>query len=240
MMIDETSGSMEERLTMLEAKVRKAQEDLREFEAWRRRSIRSFLVGVACVAGLTVIVAQTPATRGKADSSATPMTVRAPFQVDDTSGHKIFDITQRPNGSGVARFYSTIGQTIVAIGANDDSTGGFVTVADPLQHFEAEAGATSKAGAFFAIFPEQNAPIAVMGTLGATSVPDIELHNKKGVAAQLMVSDQTGKLLLTDAELNARVLAGTEKNGDGTVKVSGPKGECYPAFVGLPCMIVAH
>ncbi|HXW51175.1 MAG TPA: hypothetical protein VEJ41_04230, partial [Candidatus Acidoferrales bacterium] len=65
----------------------------------------------------------------------------------------------------------------------------------------------------------------------------LQLNNAQGAAAQLLVSNDSGKLILADAATSIRVEAGTETNGYGSVKVSGPTGKCIPA---IPCMLVGH
>jgi hypothetical protein len=66
------------------------------------------------------------------------------------------------------------------------------------------------------------------------------VDNAKGNLVKLGETGGNGSLMLADAQSTSRVEAGTEKNGDGAVKVYGPTGKCGVALAGIPCMIVAR
>jgi hypothetical protein len=64
--------------------------------------------------------------------------------------------------------------------------------------------------------------------------------NQRGPIVVLGEKNGNGYLMLGDAQQTMRLEAGTEKNGDGAVKVSGPTGKCGVALAGISCMIVAR
>jgi hypothetical protein len=234
-MTEQQRLTLEERLAIVEAELKQAKD-------WRRRVARVFYLAVGCTAALFVVVSRTVPAIGGGPMARTiqpDMTVNAPFTVV-SHGVKIFDVTEG-NGGGVAHFYTLTGRPVVGIGAAPaDEVGGYVSVYDPNVQFAAQLSSTLANGAGFTLHQGLSKLVLELGKNVHTKGPFLVLNNEKGPAVQLLVSDDTGKLILTDAALDNRVVAGTETNGDGTVQVSGPKQRCYPGFVGLPCMLVAH
>jgi hypothetical protein len=243
-MTDDAPDILEERLTKLEADLGLANVRLREFEAWRRRSVRGFLFGVATIVGLATIVSRPIAANGNLPifKGQAPLTVEAPFMVVDSSGHPIARIKDNGNG-GMLTFYSTSGQDMVEIGTTKAGDTGVVDVAAPDEKHNAVMEANNALGAWVGVTNEALTPVGALGVgaiNGTTTEPAIFLQNQKGPAVALRVVNDTGELQLNNAAGDIRVEAGTEKNDDGAVKVTGPRGQCLPQIAGIACMITAR
>jgi hypothetical protein len=220
-MTEQQRPTLEERLAIVEA-------ELKQAKGWRRRATGfSFLI-TGGLAVILLIISQTV----PASSGAT--TFRAPFTVVGSSGKRIFTIVD--DGGAKVTTYSDSG--ILTGALYNAGLGGALEVLDLKHQAMAFVGGY---GPELSLYKPLEKPIASLGAGNTSSVSSIlQLYNAKGVAVQLMVSNQTGKLLLTDAADDVRVLAGTEENGDGTVEVSGKTGKCNTAFIGLPCQILGH
>ncbi|HXW50764.1 MAG TPA: hypothetical protein VEJ41_02135 [Candidatus Acidoferrales bacterium] len=237
---------LEERLTKLEEELRLANERVREFEGWRRRAMRVFLLGLASVIGLAVAVSQTIAAKGNLPilKGEPPLTVEAPFIVVDSSGHPLARIFDEHGNGGKLNLYSTSGQDIAELGISTTGSAGVSDVAAPDKKHEAMMVADNELGSWHGVSNGvTGVPIAALGEgaiNGSTTEPAIFLNNKKGAAVVLEVEKDTGKLQLTNAAGEIRVEAGTELNDDGAVKVSGPRGQCLPQVGGIACMLTAR
>ena len=242
-MSDAMRDSLAERVTSLEAQLRRAQECIDSFEASRQRLARGFAIAIASVLGVAIAVSQTVAVKGGPTATATyqSMTVEAPLRVVDSSGHRIFSVFDNNGQGGAATFYTTAGKDVAEIGVSKQGGGG-VGVNDPDLKQEAEMWGQN-AGAWFDVKKDGNlAAVFGVGVLtGNEKTAALALTSATGSAlAQLQVVNGNGNLQLMDSKEDIRVEAGTEENGDGAVKVSGPEGKCYPGLAGLPCIIIAH
>ena len=241
-MIDEPRAVSEERITNLEAQLSEALERMNSFEAWRRRSTRGWLIGIAVLLVVAVVVSQTVTARAS-HSGSSPLTVEAPFTVVDTSGRTIAEIDVNGNRyGGVATFYNTFGEPLAQIGISKDHSGQ-VSVTDADTHHVAMLKA-NVTGAMVAVTNGSDiAGLLGVGKLTGLSdetAPSLLLENSGKVTAALQVLKGRGNLQLIDSSGNIRVEAGTEDDGNGAVRVSGVSGKCYAGPAILPCMIVGH
>ena len=238
-MSDATRGSLEERVTSLEAQLCKAQERIASFEASRQRSIRGWLAGMASVFGLAFVVAQAVTANGLTNPQS--LTVEAPFVVVDSLGHRIFVIKNNNGEGGVAQALTTSGKNVAALGVTKQG-GGAVGVYDPGDKYAAEMFGQSS-GAFLDIKKDGNfAALFGLGVLtGNDNAASLALTTATGSPlAILQIEKGNGNLQLMDSKENIRVEAGTDEAGDGEVHVSGPEGKCYPGIAGVPCILLGH
>jgi hypothetical protein len=82
--------------------------------------------------------------------------------------------------------------------------------------------------------------MAISLGLSPSGQPALTLVEGGAFVANLGTRAGNGFLQLADKGSVIRVEAGTEKNGDGAVKVYGPMGKCGVALAGISCMIVAR
>jgi hypothetical protein len=231
-MADADAETLKHRLTILEAELQQAKERVRAFEDWRKGLGRTCTIVASGIAAFLFLLIQiVPA------SGSGPSTVKAPFTIVSASGKKLVQITDG-RGGAVVSFYNNSGASVGAIGSNDDGDGGVVMSSGDQK--QAVGLQTSANGPALHIRVEPTTIVA----LGEGGIPGVSvgltLNSQKGAAAQLLVSNQKGKLNLADADANIRVEAGIEENDNGAVEVAGPTGKCPGSLVGVPCMIVGH
>jgi hypothetical protein len=230
-MANQQESDWEARLGRLEVELCRSKERLRLLEECRRRVIRACFVVTGGAAALLVLIGQTVPALGNG-----PSTVTAPFTVMSSSGKPLFKVFDNGVGAQVS-LQKDNGTSMMELGPIRSGEGATITVYSANRKLWSNFYASDSRGPGIGLYREG----VLLATLAMSADgPFFQLNNQKGPAVLLLVSKETGKLELTDKDLNLRVLAGTEINGDGTVKVSGPTQRCYPGFVGLPCMLVAH
>ncbi|HKV46017.1 MAG TPA: hypothetical protein VJT32_15305 [bacterium] len=92
--------TLEQRLALVEGELRKANERIRAFEDWRRRTARVCVLmfgGVTTLLLVFGLVVPTPGQRNVA-------TVRAPFVVSGATGNPLFGVDEAGGSAGVAIF----------------------------------------------------------------------------------------------------------------------------------------
>jgi len=234
-MSDEGRAILEERLTRIEAELHIANQRVRELEGWRRRATSVFVLGIAVVAGLGVVVSQTGTARG-GTSHLSSLTVEAPFLVEDASGRTLVRIGEDPtSGGGAAFFLDKSGFDAVQLGV-PAAGGGELWVQAPGDKHSVVVTADNEDSSVS--LNNSGEPVA---ELDAKAELLLGSSGKKHIAvAELSVLDGDGNLELDNAAGDTRVEAGTSKNDDGLVRVTGPRGRCLPGVGGIACMLTAR
>jgi hypothetical protein len=170
---------------------------------------------------------------------AAPATFTAPFTITGPGNSKmVVDVNSKGTGL-MTTYYNRGGGAVLIEGVSADPGAGLLTVQDPDVTTAAILGITTdgQPDLKFVSGTKTRADIGWGKTSGGMG---ISIWNDKGLIVDMGERTGNGYLMLADAQLVSRVEAGTEKSGDGAVRVYGPTGKCGVALAGISCMIVAR
>jgi hypothetical protein len=167
---------------------------------------------------------------------AAQQTFTAPFTVKGPNSGRVV-IENNSTGTGlIMRFYNASGGLVLSKGATAEAGAGYVIATNPdgVNRVTLGVSPTRDPGIHFA----SQKYVAFVGSQGGHMF--FAVDSEKGNLVKLGENGGNGYLILSDAQSTSRVEAGTQKNGNGAVKVYGPTGKCGVALAGIPCMIVAR
>lgn len=233
-MADMSPITLEQRLSHMEAELRKANERVRALSEWRRTTAR---VHVLTAAGVSLLLLNVVGAAGVGATQSN--TIAAPFTVTGPNSSRMV-VDKNNKGTGLTlSFYNAGGGLGLIEGISTDTGAGAINVQSP-DGSQAAALGLDGIGDPYVQLESSGKLVAKIGSAGtdrmglrfwnADDNEIVGLGNKGG----------DGYFVLSDHRSVKRVEAGTELNGDGAVKTYGPTGKCGIALAGISCMIVAR